>query len=312
MRSTQTDESVQAETATSLNRRSLVGRVGAGAATAAAVGALAAGGVLTSVPAQAQTPSVADVLNFALNTEYLEAEFYLRAVTGQGLPADLITGPGIPGNVNGGVSGGRAVPFRSPAIQKYAEKIAVDELAHVRYLRAVLGSGAVARPQIDFATAFNTLGLAAGLIVPGQSFDPFADDISFLVGAFSLSDVGVTAYAGSSRFLSGDILEAASGILAVEAYHAGAVRTLLANFGGGPTVNKVAALRQALTSPTVPYEQGLSLPENAYNFVPTDINGLAFRRTPQQVLRVLYGTPNAGVPRGQFFPNGVNGTLRVT
>jgi len=37
-----------------------------------------------------------------------------------------------------------------------------------------------------------------------------------------------------------------------------------------------------------------------------DINGQAFRRTPQQVLAVVYGGNTSG---GGFFPNGVNGTI---
>ena len=314
MRKTETVEELPAEaTGANVHRRSLMGRVGAGAATA--VAALAAGTtVLSSSPAEAQAVSAADILNFALNLEYLESEYYLRAATGQGLPADLITGTGASGGplVNGGVSGGRLVPFRSVAVQKHAERIAIDEQAHVRFLRAVLGSAAVARPQIDFENAFTTLAINAGLIVPGQRFDPFADDVSFLLGAFTLTDVGVTAYAGAARFLSGDNLEASAGILAAEAYHAGALRSLIANFGGTDVANRIIALRQALTSATVQYEQPLAIPNNAYNFAPVDINGLVFRRTPQQVLRVVYGSANAGVPRGGFFPNGTNGALRVT
>lgn len=316
MKPTETVESASTEAkGADVRRRSLMGRVGAGAATAVAMGALATGGaVLSSSPAEAQTASAADVLNFALNLEYLESEFYLRAATGQGLPADLTTGTGSSGGplVNGGVSGGRLVPFRSVAVQKHAERIAIDELAHVRFIRAVLGSAAVARPQIDFTNAFTTLAIDAGLIVPGQRFDPFADDISFLLGAFTLTDVGVTAYAGAARLLSGDNLEATAGILAAEAYHAGALRSLIANFGGTDVANRIIALRQALTSATVPYESPLAIPNNAYNFAPVDINGLVFRRTPQQVLRVAYGTPNTGVPRGGFFPNGANGAFRVT
>lgn len=316
MKPTETVETLpEKATGANVHRRSLMGRMGAGAATAVAMGALATGTtVVSSSPAEAQAVSATDILNFALNLEYLEGEYYLRAATGQGLSADLITGTGSSGGplVNGGVTGGRLVPFRSISVQKHAERIATDEQAHVRFIRAVLGSAAVARPQIDFTNAFTTLAINAGLIVPGQSFDPFADDISFLLGAFTLTDVGVTAYAGAARFLSGDNLEATAAILAAEAYHAGALRSLIANFGGTDVANRIIALRQALTSSTVPYESPLAIPTNAYNFAPVDINGLVFRRTPQQVLQVVYGTPNAGVPRGGFFPNGTNGTLRST
>ena len=305
-----------------IDRRRLMRRMGIGVAGAAAMGVMstaglvasstpasANGSVASSTPASANQgagPPDADIFNFALNLEYLEAEFYLYAATGKGLSAGDRTGKGTQGTV----SPGALVPFKSRAIQQYAERIAVDEQSHVKFIRTVLGAGAVAEPTIDVGigpnSAFSKLGVAAGLIVAGQTFNPYADDISFLLGASIFEDVGVTAYGGAARYIGNpDFLEAAAGILAVEAYHSGAIRTLLANIGAGVAFGLISNLRKTLSGAND--DQGILIPGNNYNFVPNDANGLAFRRTTTQVLNIVYG---GGAPSGNlFFPNKLNGNI---
>ena len=96
-------------------------------------------------------PSDADVLNFALNLEYLEAQFYYFAAFGSGLPNSILTGAGN----QGAVTGGRQVAFSDPLVGAYAREIAADERAHVEFLRTALGSAAVAQPAIDISASAN-------------------------------------------------------------------------------------------------------------------------------------------------------------
>ena len=284
-------------------RRGLLQGAGLGAAGVLAMSAASAGGLAMSArPAKADDDSGdINILNFALNLEYLEANYYLIAATGQGLNAyTALDGSGVQGTV----TGGNAVPFQLPILGQYADNIAADELAHVNFLRASLAGVQVAQPQIDL-TAFYGLGIAAGL---GPDFNPFADEISFLLGAFVFEDVGVTAYGGALRnIVDPDYLEAAGAIEAVEAYHAGTIRTLLSSVGAGQVVGQISALRAALSGASPPDDAGILMPNGAVNLAPTDINALAFRRTPQEVLNIVYFMQNG--TKGGFFPNGMNGAI---
>lgn len=250
----------------------------------------------------------ANIFNFALNLEYLEAEYYLRAAFGRGLDSSDIDGQGS----TGPVFGGRPVRFGSDSIRQYAEEIALDEEAHVKFIRAALGDAKVARPTIDLETSFTTAARAAGIVGPNGTFDPFANGNNFLLGAFIFEDVGVTAYKGAARFIENkDFLEAAAGILAVEAYHASEIRTIL--YGRGQivpsiidTVQKISDLRDAADGGT-DLDQGIVLDGKA-NIVPTDANGLAFSRTPDQVLNIVYLGGEAA--NFGFFPEKLNGAIR--
>jgi hypothetical protein len=244
----------------------------------------------------------ADYLNFALNLEYLEAEFYLRAATGTGLSsADT-------GNSTIKTTGGAQVTGLSMVQMQYIYEIAQNELDHVRFLRSALGSAAVAAPAIDLTNSFNTLATAANL---GSTFNPFSSYSNYLIGAFIFEDVGVTAYHGAAKLLTSKTnLTAAAEIMAVEAYHAASIRTQIVATGSSliTTANAVQTVRATLGG-------GNETTLSATAIVAADAtNSIAFDRTTDQVLHIVYGTAGsgAGVKSGTFFPSGLNGNISVT
>jgi len=286
------------------NRRTLLRTASISTALAGA----ASLGLSGRAAAQSDALTDTDILNFALNLEYLEAEYYLMATYGRGLTeADSIGADGKPGYVNGGAK----VEFVNKTIQDFAFEIADDEYNHVLFLRSALGSAAVARPAIDLNASFTTLARAAGLVGPNGSFNPFLNDLDFLIGAFIFEDVGVTAYLGAAASIASKAyLTAAGGILAVEAYHASSIRLQLFNHGLKGPANKISALRAKLSAAIVPGggdDEGIT-DGSKLTIVPADANSIAYARTPAQVLNIVYG---GGEASGHlFFPDRMNGTIR--
>lgn len=292
------------ETPPEPGRRGLLDRLGIGTVGTALAGSIAVAGVAASSrPAEAAAGITdADILSFALNFEYLGAEYYLRALTGTGLPANLVTGTGTQGTV----SGGSVVPWNGSAIQSYAQRLAIDEIGHVEFLRTALGSAAIAEPAINLSTAWTTFAIAAGLIASGQTFNPFADPVSFLIGAYVIEDVCVTALAGAAGLLTSPTnIAGAAGLLGTEGYQAGAIRSLLADLGAGQVTDAISNLRSTLSGVTD--DAGTSIPGNAYNFVPNDTNALVYRRSTAQVLNIAYG--GGAASQFGFFPKLVNGVI---
>ncbi|KAL6769917.1 hypothetical protein ACKKBG_A32870 [Auxenochlorella protothecoides x Auxenochlorella symbiontica] len=250
-----------------------------------------------------------DILNFALNLEYLEASFYSYAARGVGLDSDL-TGGGPE------VIGGEKANLTEKG-QFFAEALAVDEINHVRLLRSVLGDAAVPIPAIDLGPAFAAAANAALNLTLDPPFTPYANDLFFYHGAFIFEDVGVTAYLGALPSISDTTyVPTAAGIAAVEAYHAGAVRAfLLGDIDtvtpyGVPVstiVDAIAALRETVQGePVDAFDLGGS--ESAPLFVPASANtSVAFSRDPSQILAVVY---LGGTDKGGFFPEGLNGNIK--
>jgi len=246
--------------------------------------ALAGGAVATtallSVPAEGRQhdshPSDFDLLAFALNLEYLEAEFYTYAVTGHGIEA---LGIGTDGKgTTGPTTNGRKVSFADPMLARVAEELAYDEQQHVKLLRKLLGSHAVAKPAIDL----NALDLG------------FGSDGEYLTVGRAMEDTGVTAYHGAAGLLrSKELLDVAAGILADEAYHMGNVRLLIAQKG--------VQVKPVDSKDILP-------PPSGRKFFAVDNNAVALVRTPREVLDIVYGSPGAG--KGGFYPNGMNGALK--
>jgi hypothetical protein len=293
------------------------------------------GGVTpTPTPTPTGTTAVtdADVLNFALQLEYLEGNYYTYSVTGAGIPTSLQTGTGVQGTVitGSGPGAARAVAFSDTVVQQYAREIAADEIAHITFLRSQLGAAASAQPSINLSGsaavtttqgltvpgAFTAAARAAGVIGPNDIFDPFANDENFLIGSYLLTDVGVSAYRGSARLITNKVfLEASAGILATECYHDGVIRSELWRRGlTVPSIyTRITAIsnsRDALDGPS-DTDQDIGNATTA-NFVPTNAGGLVLGRTPGQVLNVVYQSSLSGQSAGGFFPNGVNGTIRAT
>ncbi len=297
------------------SRRGFLRRAGLATLTAAAAPAAASILMGNASTARAVPPTDidVDVLTFALNLEYLEGEFYSQAVFGQGLDQTAaIDGTGATAATI--IKANPKINFTNPIIAGYAQEIAQDEINHVVFLRnAILAATGtvVARPPLDLLYSFNTLAQAAGI---ASAFDPFANDISFLLGAFIFEDVGVTAYHGAAPLLTNPAyLSAAAGILAVEAYHASEVRTVLygqstlpanASLDIAGTVQKISDLRAKLGGNK---DQGIVINGQA-NIVPTDSNSIVFARQTRKVLNIVYGAKRTN--SGLFFPVGLNGNIK--
>ena len=259
-----------------LNRRGFMGAMLSAAALATVAGGREAYGQSTT--------SIADVLNFALNLEYLEANFYLYASTGAGLTSAQ----------NGNGVAITRPPGKLPldaATLAVCQALANDEVNHINDLRTAitgLGGTPIAQPSID---------LGANGVITTQS--------QFLSAARQFTALGGSAYVGSAQLLVSNtsVLTTAGQILGAEGQHAGVLAYLCVTQG---------VVSPAIDAQDVP-------PSQTNYFTVNAVQALSPSRTAQQVLGVAYAkstaattTPPAGSTAGGFFPNGFNGNIKST
>ena len=132
----------------------------------------------------------------------------------------------------GPVIGGQKASLQGSALQ-LALEFADDEVKHLEFLRAALGPAALPCPKIDIGYSFNSfVNLTLASLKNYNPYAPFTAYYSYVnlyIAGFILSDPEVFAYNGAATLISNKTyLESAAGILAVEGYHAGAIRENLA------------------------------------------------------------------------------------
>lgn len=278
------DNIIQEVISQSSNRRGMMKKL---AVAGAAVGASIASSEL-SLEAQG-TPSASDIVQFALNIEYLENEFYSMAFTGltlaqRGVPIDGIgrTGPTT-------TSFGRVNLGNNLALTAGSEAdVAASELPHIYVLRAALAANGItpiAKPPINL-DALAPMGAS------------LANQQTFLVLSRIFEEIGISVYSGGTPFLAGSpYLMTAARILGEEGENVGNIRLQVARLG----------------IPTFPLDGAdvLPLPSGSNSFSTNKANGLCAYRTPGQALFLAFGMV-AGATSGGFFPSGVNGVLNTS
>jgi hypothetical protein len=232
----------------------------------------------TTTPAPPAVSQI-DVLNFALNLEYLEASFYLFITTGSGLPSSL------QGSGAGTVTGGAQFTFTDPNVTALAQQLAADEMAHVGLIQSMitlLAGTPVVMPALNLA--------ALGTIT---------SDATFLAMARQLETVGTSAYEGGIAYFTDSLsLTVAANIHDTEAQHEGALRQFC--IAKGITSAAVDSMDMAVAGAAGP----------VFN---TNSSGLNAIRTPSEVLQIVYGAAGmTGVSSGGFYPKGMNGAVTTS
>ncbi|XP_044500683.1 desiccation-related protein PCC13-62-like [Mangifera indica] len=278
---------------------------------------------LSLVPGSYSTTSVpesdVDLLEFPLNLEYLEAEFFLNAALGFGLDkvAPNLTMGGPPPT---GAQMAKLDPFTKNLILQFAWQ----EVGHLRAIKNTVKG--FPRPLLDlspksFAKVINN-AFGKPLNPP---FDPYCSSTNYLIASYLIPYVGLTGYVGTNPKLQGAVSKRlVAGLLGVESGQDAVIRALLYekalekvhpyDITVAEFTNRISELRNKLGR-SGSKDEGLIVAKYMGaerkirgNVLAGDEFSVSYDRTPEEILRIVYGSGDESSPGG-FFPEGGNGHI---
>ncbi|KAE8647149.1 hypothetical protein Csa_021760 [Cucumis sativus] len=235
----------------------------------------------------------ADLLEFPLNLEYLEAEFFLYGSLGYGLDkvAPNLTMGGPPPI---GAKRAKLDPFIRDIILQFG----YQEVGHLRAIKTTVKG--FPRPLLDLSSASfaKVMDKAFGRQLKPH-FDPYANGLNFLLASYLVPYVGLTGYVGANpRLESAVAKKLVAGLLGVESGQDAVIRALLYQRAAekvepyGVTVaeftDRISDLRNKLGHAGIK-DEGTVVPKNegaegkiTGNVLAGDQDSLAYPRTPRR------------------------------
>ncbi|BBN19123.1 hypothetical protein MPTK1_8g08060 [Marchantia polymorpha subsp. ruderalis] len=292
--------------------------------------------LLCSVPANGDTNFTAmdkDLIAFALNLEYFEAEFFLNGALGYGLDKQApMLAAGGPAPI------GPEKAVLDPTAYELVAQMGLQEVGHLRAIKSSIGDTAFPRVQLDISKAVwaKTMDSAFNKTL-SPPFDAYANSVNYMLASYAIPYVGLTGYTGAAPLLqSAGAKSLVARLLGVESGQDAVIRTWLYerkgemvmpyNFTVAEATVQISKLRNTLDHEglevvegmMVPFEiddEGLLVPEELGaerqtkgNVLSADEDSLSYQRTPEQILSIVYSSGSPKTPGG-FYPLGARGNI---
>ncbi|KAL9237493.1 hypothetical protein vseg_012032 [Gypsophila vaccaria] len=264
-----------------------------------------------------------DLLEFALNIEYLEAEYFLNGALGHGL--DNKTVPKLAGR--GHLPIGPRKARLDPLVNSIIYQFGLQEVGNIRAIKRVVKG--FPKPKMNLSTTIfaEAINVAFGrpLMPP---FDPYLSTLNYLIGCYMIPLLGVTTYIEmNAKVQSPKAQKLVGALLAVESGQDAVIRTLMYERRlqrvvpyGIPLqdfTNNLSNIRNKLAKVGI-RDEGLVVDptlgaegKSALNILSLGEDSIPYSRTPAEVLRVLYSTGDEH-RKGGFFPDGAGGNLAMS